>query len=238
MRRASKALVGRLGRRGFSLETKRSAATRYEPFDLVERLRREAPATLVLLDASSVPNSPVPGHLLAVRAKSRPHLTRMAGATAGFLRERAPSRYAGAGKNERNWLVVDGGHVVVSIAVDDVYRELALEEHWTELGARVVHREAEESRSAEPLTDAKLFSPPEPTQAAELADDSIYLEVGDDLDGARELEAGSLEPGHVSVIGNIMPGDSSDGARELGSAALERGAPTEDDAARTPGEQL
>ena len=110
--------------------------------DVAGWLHAELGDDICALDARSMSGGGVGDFLLFASARSRQHMTRLASAVRlelkqrGVMREGQPAQIEG--KHSEDWLVVDGGDVIVSVMMPAARQRLQLEDHWRELGASEV----------------------------------------------------------------------------------------------------
>lgn len=163
-----------------------SAEARYSIEDVLDWLRSEVALQIVAMETHGAMNGAVGEWLVFCTARSRAHMIRLAKLVAYELKERGVLMFGQAptieGIDTDDWMLVDGGAVVINIMTQDTRHKLALEEHWQKLGAEKVYADPL------PLKGADAFGGGVRDGAAATSalqnDDSVYA----DRDDFAELE--------------------------------------------------
>jgi ribosome-associated protein len=174
--------AGLLGRRRFL----GSGATSSEAdvLDVVGWLRAERAKDVVALDVSQILGGAIGEKLVFATGMTRAHMLRCAKAVRQEFKARGVQDIYGVppvieGERSDEWLVVDGGSVVVSIMVPEARERLALEEHWEEQGGVLIELPAGDAADA-------LDDPWQPIPAAAVA--GAAPAVWSEADGSAEPE--------------------------------------------------
>ena len=114
----------------------------YTNEDVVQWLRAERAEDVVALDVRDLLGGAVGDTFVFATGRSRPHMKRVAEAVRHELKHRGVIAFGEPpsieGSHADDWLLVDGGSVVVSVMVRAARERLALERHWEEQGATVI----------------------------------------------------------------------------------------------------
>jgi len=178
--------------------------------DVAGWLHSELGSSIVALDVRETGGLGVE-HLVFATARSRAHMQRIAGTVQIELKNRGVVRFEQApfieGRHSDDWLLVDGGSVVVSVMVTQARDRLQLEEHWLSLGATPVELPA--ALRGDVAVEA---GPPPAATAVAAAAAGVGASVphwgsARDDDGGvyREDEAGSLEQRAKWRVGQEQP---------------------------------
>lgn len=112
-------------------------------------MRAERAEDCVALDVSHLLGGAIGDAFIFGTGRSRPHMLRVAKAVKFELKARDTSIFHRTptieGKHSDDWLLIDGGSVVVSVMVRAARERLALESHWEEQGARRLELPPEEA---------------------------------------------------------------------------------------------
>lgn len=159
----------RLARRllwgGATLDTGEASdhtGTSYSVEDVCGWLHSELGSDVSALDTRGMAGGGSMGeHLVFATATSKAHMSRIAKAVQHELKHRGVVMFDQAptieGRHSDDWLLVDGGSVVVSVLTRQARERLSLESHWLSLGATLVELPAE------------IFAPPEVPQVSPIS---------------------------------------------------------------------
>jgi len=165
-----------------------SPAEKYTVDDVSSWMKSELAVDVTVLDVREVMDRAAGDFLLFATARSHAHMRRLAKTVLYELKERRVTVWnnAGAvieGADSDEWMLVDGGSVVVNVMMEEARTRLGLVEHWKQMGARVYHEDLSSTPALGPTVDsaaAAVASSASP--AAVLETDPVYLEDGDDFE--------------------------------------------------------
>ena len=107
--------------------------------DIVGWMRAERTEDLRALDVSGLLGGAIGERFVFGTGRSKPHMLRIAKAVQYELKHRGARIFNKVpvieGKAADDWMVIDGGSVIVSVMVPEARERLALEEHWEAQGA-------------------------------------------------------------------------------------------------------
>ena len=160
-----------------------------------------------MLDISGLIGGAAGENLLFATGRSKVHLLRVAKAVKFELKHRGvlingvPPSIEGSAADD--WMVVDGGAVVVSVMEGQMRERLALEQHWEDQGARRVElppADDDDEAAAAAAAATRQAAAAAATSAAagpvpSAVDDDVYREVGGDDEAAllAAEEAGEFD---------------------------------------------
>jgi len=159
-------------------------APSYSLDDVVSWLDAELALDVSALRVTGLLDGAVGDYFVFATARSRVHMRRVAKGVRHELKERGVATALGAapgieGADSDEWMLVDGGHAVVSVLTAEARDKFALERKWLERGAvAVAVAPTRASAAAPPLTAEDL---PAAADAA-AADAGVYDEVDDDFE--------------------------------------------------------
>ena len=163
-----------------------SPAPSYSLDDVVSWLDAELALDVSALRVTGLLDGAVGDYFVFATARSRVHMRRVAKGVRHELKERGVATALGAapgieGADSDEWMLVDGGHAVVSVLTAEARDKFALERKWLERGAvAVAVAPTRASAAAPPLTAEDL--PAAAAAAAAAADAGVYDEVDDDFE--------------------------------------------------------
>ena len=179
---------------------------RAEVLDVVGWLRAERAQGVQALDVSHLLRGAIGETLVFATGMTRAHMLRCAKAVRHEFKEHNVLDINGRtptieGLRSDEWLVVDGGRVVVSVMVPEAREQLALEHHWEEQGATRISLPVDESSAQQDdwqaLSSASAAAGAAPGVWSSVTDDgmedeAVYRESGTDdqqalLDAERRL---------------------------------------------------
>lgn len=178
--------------------------------DAVGWLRAERAEDVTALDVSSLLGGAVGDAFVFGTGRSKPHMLRIAKAVKYELKERGVRTNnrtpAIEGQSADDWLLIDGGSVVVSVMVEAARARLALEQHWEAQGALrldlppadeqpVSSLLAAEALPGETLAPDEIPRPPRHwgAQADDAVLEEVYRERGDDDALLLQVESAAAE---------------------------------------------
>jgi len=169
--------------------------------DVVGWLRAERAEDVRALSVSGLLGGAIGEHLLFATGRSRTHMSRIARAVQQEFKAAGVIRYGQApaieGQHSDDWLLVDGGDVVVSIMEPSARASLSLEDHWQTQGAIEVELPPDELISspsvegvamaasmlgAMPALEANVPTPPASWGVSDVSAphiEAVYREDGD-----------------------------------------------------------
>jgi len=163
--------------------------------DVVQWLHAERAEDVRALDVRELLGGAIGDALIFASGRSKAHMFRLAQAVRQEFKDRNVIRYGHPpmieGKHSDDWLLIDGGEVVVSVFVPSAREALSLEDHWVEQGATELELAASPyealplAHAAEGAAAAAAEAlPPQPPahwgEVAATTPDGIYVETGDD----------------------------------------------------------
>ena len=120
-----------------SASSSRSPTHMFE--DIVGWMRAERAEDLRALDVRDLLGGAIGETFVFGTGRSKPHMLRIAKAVQYELKHRGALTFNKVpvieGKAADDWMVIDGGSVIVSVMVPDARARLALEDHWEAQGA-------------------------------------------------------------------------------------------------------
>mmetsp|Transcript_78361 Transcript_78361/g.234879 ORF Transcript_78361/g.234879 Transcript_78361/m.234879 type:complete len:315 (-) Transcript_78361:260-1204(-) len=206
--RMRRALSGEAGA-GRAVAEARSGGAPYTVFDVVDWMHEERASAISVLDVEHVMGGAVGNHLVFANANTKAHMRRIAKAVVYELKERGVVVFGSTPKVEgiesQDWMLVDGGDVVVNVFTEFTRQQYDLDAHWTSLGGRPVELQHLEQRTeaAAPAVDP-LIAWSEAAAAGAAAgalssagrrtadEDAIYDETGEELLYAETASAHGL----------------------------------------------
>ena len=194
----------------------RACTTKFSAEDVAGWMRAERAVDVAAYDVSHLLGGAVGEAFVFGAGRSRPHMHRVAKAVKYELKQRnveildrVPTIEGSS--NADDWLLIDGGSVVVSVMVEAARERLALERHWEEQGAELIELPPEEEPEPMPfaagalpgetLAEGEIPSPPthwgdvSPVSAGL---DPVYAESGDGDEGLIAEVDGGGEGGRTS----------------------------------------
>lgn len=202
-------------RRQLCAVTARPPSDAYTTEDVVQWLRAERALNVTAFDVSHLLSGSVGESFVFATGRSQAHMLRIGKAVRHELKHRGVLMFGKPptieGKDSDDWLLVDGGKVVVSVMRQATRDRLALERHWEEQGAipiELPHDPEEEMREAtaaaaaaaaaaravDPTTPAEV-PPPRHWGGAEEPLEEIYRETADE---AVQFDDGDAAVEHVA----------------------------------------
>lgn len=128
----------------------------YTTLDVVQWLRAERAESVKALDISQLLGGSMGETFVFATGRSRVHMLRLAKAVRHEFKHRGvltfgePPAIEGADAAD-DWMLVDGGSVVVSVMARAARERLALERHWEDQGAKPIELPPPPDEPAEPL---------------------------------------------------------------------------------------
>ena len=165
----------------------------YSVDDVSNWMMSELAVDVTVLDVREVMDRAAGDFLVFATARSHAHMRRLAKTVVYELKERRTIVWNNTGPviegaDSEDWMLVDGGSVVVNIMLQEARTRLGLVEHWKQMGALVYHHEEMATASAmfDPVAALSAARQPLPGGSAERMavpeTDPVYLEDGDDFD--------------------------------------------------------
>jgi ribosomal silencing factor RsfS len=179
----------RLRRRGLCTGTP-ADEEKYSLKDVVGWMRAERADDVRAFRVGHLLSGAVGEYLVFASGRSGAHMRRIAMAVQLEFKDRGVHKFGDhtsapviEGKNDDDWMVVDGGTAVVSIMVPEARLRLRLEEHWESQGAEEIELPPDPLATTQPpIADAHTV-PEGAALASSLhsTDNAVYQEIGDDL---------------------------------------------------------